>query len=201
MLAAAFPDARILITIREQMRMLTSVYMQYLSRGGTRSPEDFFTEENAPGYPRFRTEHFRYDWLVGLYRDLFGAGNVLVLTQEEMAGDLAGFLAKLSAFAEAPAPGRLSGPDGALGRELPRDRGAAAAPDQPFPGRAGLAGTGARSGRDIGRALPLGGGRRAPSGAGPRLRPQASRDRPRRRAVRGAVRRQQPGARTHGSGT
>ena len=102
LLAAAFPDARILITIREQMRMLTSVYMQYLSRGGTRSPEDFFTEENAPGYPRFRTGHFRYDWLIGLYRDLFGAENVLVLTQEEMASDLAGFLAKLSAFAEAP---------------------------------------------------------------------------------------------------
>jgi hypothetical protein len=102
LLAAAFPDARILITIREQMRMLTSVYMQYLSRGGTLPPESFFTETNAPGYPRFRIEHFRYDWLVGLYRGLFGDGNVLVLTQEEMAGDLAGFLAKLSAFAEAP---------------------------------------------------------------------------------------------------
>ena len=102
LLAAAFPDARILITIREQTRMLTSVYMQYLSRGGALPPEGFFAEENAPGYPRFRAEHFRYDWLIGLYRDLFGAENVLVLTQEEMAGDLAGFLAKLSAFAEAP---------------------------------------------------------------------------------------------------
>lgn len=102
LLAAAFPDARILITIREQTRMLTSVYMQYLSRGGALPPEKFFVEENAPGYPRFRTEHFRYHWLVGLYRDLFGAGSVLVLTHEEMAGDLAGFLAKLSAFAEAP---------------------------------------------------------------------------------------------------
>jgi hypothetical protein len=102
LLAQAFPDARILITIREQRRILTSVYMQYLSRGGTLPPEGFFAEQNAPGYPRFRAEHFRYAWLIGLYRDLFGAGNVLVLTQEEMARDLAGFLAKLSAFAEAP---------------------------------------------------------------------------------------------------
>ena len=102
LLARAFPDARILITIREQRRTLVSVYMQYLSRGGTLPPGDFFAEENAPGYPRFRAEHFRYDWLIGLYRDLFGASNVLVLTQEEMARDLAGFLAKLSAFAEAP---------------------------------------------------------------------------------------------------
>ena len=102
LLAAAFPDARILITIREQTRMLVSVYMQYLSRGGALPPEGFFAEENAPGYPRFRAEHFRYHWLVGLYRDLFGAGNVLVLTQEEMARDLAGFLAQISAFAEAP---------------------------------------------------------------------------------------------------
>ena len=190
LLAAAFPDARILITIREQMRMLTSVYMQYLSRGGTRSPEDFFTEENAPGYPRFRTGHFRYDWLVGLYRDLFGAENVLVLTQEEMASRSRGVSREALGLRRGPAPGRLSGPDGALGRELPRDGGAAAAPDQPLPGRPGLAGAGARSGRGLGRALPLGGGRRAPSGAGPRLRPQAPRDRPRGRALRGAVRRQ-----------
>ena len=102
LLAEAFPDARILITIREQRRILTSVYMQYLSRGGTLPPERFFAEENAPGYPRFRAGHFRYDWMAGLYQDLFGAENVLVLTQEEMAGDLAGFLAKISAFAEAP---------------------------------------------------------------------------------------------------
>jgi hypothetical protein len=102
LLADAFPGARILITIREQMRTLASVYMQYLSRGGALPPECFFAEENAPGYPRFRAEHFRYDWLTGLYRDLFGARNVLVLTQEEMTRDLGGFLAKLSAFAEAP---------------------------------------------------------------------------------------------------
>ena len=100
-LAEAFPDARVLITIREQIRMLTSVYMQYLLQGGTRQPAAFFSERGEPGYPRFRSEHFRYDWLVGHYRELFGAENVLVLTQEQMARDLAGFLERLAAFAEA----------------------------------------------------------------------------------------------------
>ena len=101
-LAEAFPDARVLITIREQIRMLTSVYMQYISRGGTKRPEAFFLEGNAPGYARFSAAHFRYHRLVGLYRDLFGPDNVLVLTQERMAGDLAGYLATLAVFADSP---------------------------------------------------------------------------------------------------
>ena len=101
-LAEAVPDARVLITIREQFRMLTSIYMQYLSRGGTKPPEAFFLEENEPGYARFSAAHFRYHRLVALYRDLFGPENVLVLTQERMAEDLAGYLTTLAVFADAP---------------------------------------------------------------------------------------------------
>ena len=119
-LAEAVPDAHILITIREQLRMLTSVYMQYISRGGTKRPEAFFLEENAPGYARFSAAHFRYHRLVELYRDLFGPDNVLVLTQERMAGDLAGYLATLAAFADSPCARGCPGTPSAPARAIPK---------------------------------------------------------------------------------
>ena len=100
-LRALFPRARIVVTIREQVKIIASVYMQYLSRCGTKPPEAFFRETETPGYESFSAIHFCYHHLVGLYRDLFGVDRVLVLTQEEMAGDLAGFIGKAAMFADA----------------------------------------------------------------------------------------------------
>lgn len=82
------PDARILISVRHQRRMLTSVYMQYLSRGGTVSPEVFFDGDPDLGFYGFRPEHFEYHRLVALYQDLFGAENVHVISQESLARDM-----------------------------------------------------------------------------------------------------------------
>lgn len=82
------PDARILISVRHQLRMLTSVYMQYLSRGGTVSPETFFGGDPDLGFYGFRPEHFEYHRLVGLYQSLFGAENVHVIAQESLAEDM-----------------------------------------------------------------------------------------------------------------
>jgi hypothetical protein len=93
------PNARILITIREQMRALTSVYMQYLLRGGTLSPKAFFADEPEIGYVAFAPEHLEYHRLVALYRDLFGPENVLVATQESLAADSLAFAERLAAFA------------------------------------------------------------------------------------------------------
>lgn len=92
------PDARILISIRSQMRILTSVYMQYLMRGGTSKPEVFFAGDPELGFYGFRPEHFEYDRLVGLYQDLFGAENVHVTTQERLVRDMDGVAAELAEF-------------------------------------------------------------------------------------------------------
>jgi hypothetical protein len=170
-LAEAVPDARVLITVREQFRMLTSVYMQYISRGGTKRPEAFFLEGNAPGYARFSAAHFRYHRLVRLYRDIFGPDNVLVLTQERMAGDLAGYLATLAAFAESPVreglPGKAvrsgqSYPEAAapLLRRINHLRGGAASPE-PLIDLGGLGdtlyrGAGKLAHGPAGRLLPAG---------------------------------------------
>ncbi len=93
------PDARILISIRAQMRILTSVYMQYLMRGGTIRPEVFFAGDPELGFHGFRAEHFEYHRLVGLYQELFGAENVHVVTQESIAQDMDGATWGLARFA------------------------------------------------------------------------------------------------------
>lgn len=87
-LKAIAPDARILISIRSQMRILTSVYMQYLLRGGTMGPELFFAGDPELGFYGFRPEHFEYHRLVKLYQELFGADNVHIITQESLRTEM-----------------------------------------------------------------------------------------------------------------
>jgi hypothetical protein len=106
-LKAIAPNAKILITIREQMRSLTSIYMQYLSRGGSMKPDRFFADEPVIGYYAFGPEHLDYHRLVGLYAELFGLENVHVTTQERLAKDPLGLIRDLDAFAGVTAAGDL----------------------------------------------------------------------------------------------
>ena len=98
-LKAIAPNAKILITIRSQMRALTSIYMQYLFRGGTMSPELFFDGDPDLGFHGFRSEHFEYHRLIGLYQSLFGPDNVHVVTQEGLKADMDASMRGLAAFA------------------------------------------------------------------------------------------------------
>lgn len=98
-LKAIAPDAKILISIRAQLKILPSVYMQYLLRGGTLPYDRFFEGTDVPGFFGFRPEHFEYDRLVALYQELFGAANVHVLTQESLQADMEAASTALAAFA------------------------------------------------------------------------------------------------------
>ncbi len=98
-LKAIAPDARILISVRSQLRVLTSVYMQYLVRGGTVSPQLFFAGDPELGFFGFRAEHFEYHRLVRLYQELFGAENVHVITQESLKADMDRATRRLAEFA------------------------------------------------------------------------------------------------------
>lgn len=98
-LKAIAPKAKILVSIRAQPRILTSVYMQYLLRGGTMSPALFFAGDPELGFFGFRAEHFEYHRLIGLYQDLFGAANVHVITQESLKTDMDGATRALGEFA------------------------------------------------------------------------------------------------------
>lgn len=97
-LAAIAPGARILITIREQIAIMTSVYMQHIRRAGTMSPRHFFDERPFTGYTKFSPENFFYHRLVGLYQELFGADNVLVLPMEAIARDQTAAIRRIAAF-------------------------------------------------------------------------------------------------------
>lgn len=106
-LKAAAPDARILITLREQLRASTSEYMQYIARAGAMKPANYFADDPVDGYAKFTAEHFEFHRLVGLYRDLFGPTNVLVMTQEALAKDGVAYARRLGEFAGVTKPGDL----------------------------------------------------------------------------------------------
>ncbi|MEX0351333.1 MAG: hypothetical protein AB3N15_18070 [Paracoccaceae bacterium] len=107
-LKAIAPEAKILVSIRAQLKILPSVYMQYLLRGGTLTYDQFYAGVDVPGFFGFQHEHFEYDRLIGLYQDLFGAENVHVLTQESLAADKEAACAALAAFASNTAYAGLS---------------------------------------------------------------------------------------------
>lgn len=103
-LARLMPEARILITIREQISAIASTYMQYLRRGGTKPPERFFTDPAVAGYSAFDPVHFEYDRLLAHYVDLFGADRVHVETNEALAREPEAVAARLAAFVGRPVP-------------------------------------------------------------------------------------------------
>ena len=109
-LHAIAPEAKILISIRAQQKILPSVYMQYLLRGGTMPYEMFFKGTDVPGFYGFDKVHFEYDRLVGLYQQLFGAHNVYVMTQESLAADMDAACAALARFAGNSAFSQVSEP-------------------------------------------------------------------------------------------
>ena len=97
---AAFPDARILIGIRQQEAMLESLYFQYIRMGGTDRLETLLgANTDRAGYrPTFRLDHLEYDLMIEHYAGLFGAQNVLALPLELLAADPAEYVARINGF-------------------------------------------------------------------------------------------------------
>lgn len=83
-LHATFPEAKVLIGIREQRSMLRSHWGQYIKQDGEWPMTQFFgTGQEPPGFvPICRLDHFEYDLLIGRYIDLFGRDNVKILPYE-----------------------------------------------------------------------------------------------------------------------
>ncbi len=87
-LYATFPEARILVIIREQKSILLSAYGQCIKFGMTPTIEEFFgtipTDEKQADYsnPIFKLDFVKYDSLIEYYQNLFGKENVLILPFE-----------------------------------------------------------------------------------------------------------------------
>ena len=96
----AFPQARILILIRNQIDYLTSIYAFRVLRVGheSRSFDRFITEEGAKGL----FNHLEYHRLVKYYHRLFGPEQVLVLPMELLSRSTSEFCGKICSFMQLP---------------------------------------------------------------------------------------------------
>lgn len=108
-LAATCGGAKILLTVRAQLAVTRSIYIQYLKRGGRLSIEDFLGYSAEPNYGWFNADVIHYGRLARHYGALFGHENVLVLPQELMAKDRQAWLGHLFRFVTGmDLPGDLS---------------------------------------------------------------------------------------------
>lgn len=98
-----FPDARIVITLRNQEDIIVSNYKQYVREGGIGSFA-YYTKGDPPErIPTFNLKQFEYDQLAELYFDLFGEKNVCILRMEDLIERPDQFLHELCEFTSSTA--------------------------------------------------------------------------------------------------
>lgn len=109
LLHGSFPEARVLIVVREQRSMVASAY-KFLVNGWqgrlSASIEQFLDQspmEHEQYAPLFEPESLCYHRLVGYYQKLFGQEAVLVLPYEWMREDRGAFINRIRAHVGLPA--------------------------------------------------------------------------------------------------
>ena len=100
-LKSTFPNAKILIVIREQIDMLLSLYKWMLSNQSSLTLEEFlYQPASSTGFePNFRLEYLEYHHLIQYYQTLFGKENVLVNTYEQLKESPTEFFKRINEFA------------------------------------------------------------------------------------------------------
>lgn len=78
-----FPEATIIVFIRNQIDFLASAYSSYLSHGGTYSFQDLFRQGKLGDGSMFSFEYLDYIKLIKHYENLFGKNKVHVFLYEE----------------------------------------------------------------------------------------------------------------------
>jgi hypothetical protein len=108
-LKEVFPEARILIVIREQRSIIVSTYKQYVKGGGPGTLRQFLEPPTSTSMrvPGFDFRHFEYEHLLRHYRSLFGPEIVLTLAFEQFVREPADFVAEIGRFAGLPVSGEL----------------------------------------------------------------------------------------------
>ncbi|WP_262386614.1 hypothetical protein ROLI_045370 (plasmid) [Roseobacter fucihabitans] len=103
-LARTFPEAKVFMMFREQSSIIYSLYGEHVRNGGQHSFEEFIGTGNEPAgwAPLCRLSFFEYDRLLQMYRDIFGADNVLALPLELMKSDPDAFMQRFFGFLDLP---------------------------------------------------------------------------------------------------
>ncbi len=89
-----FPEATIVIFIRNQISFLASVYSSYLTHGGTYTFKKLFKSGKLGDGTMFAFEFIDYYKLIKLYQEAFGKDHVLVYVYEEFMENNRAFLEK-----------------------------------------------------------------------------------------------------------
>ncbi|MGB3238363.1 MAG: hypothetical protein WBB29_08710 [Geitlerinemataceae cyanobacterium] len=99
-MAATFPDAKILMVIREQKATILSSYREHIKMGETTTLDRFIgAYDRKPGFgPPCQLDYLEYDRTIAYYHNLFGAENVLVLPFELLRHNLQDFGDKIFHF-------------------------------------------------------------------------------------------------------
>jgi hypothetical protein len=92
------PGARIVIVIRNQIDLIVSRYSEYVLGGGTGDFELFVTEFLKCSTDGVNYYQNYYSRIIEVFQHDFGADNVLVLLQEELAADEKGIIERLCLF-------------------------------------------------------------------------------------------------------
>lgn len=94
-LKEVLPSARILMVFRAQETMIRSCYHQYIVAGGSLSLAGYMRMSYRFIVPTFSLEYFRYDKLLSLYIEHFGAKNVLALPYEQFLSEPENFISRI----------------------------------------------------------------------------------------------------------
>lgn len=93
-----FPNAKILIVIREQSSWLLSNYFRYLTVGGNHSLNKYLNTKYDGKRPGFSPAHLEYHHLIENYQSNFSKENVLVIPYEQLFLSKEVFLKELGNF-------------------------------------------------------------------------------------------------------
>lgn len=93
-LRETFPEASIIIFIREQVEAIESAYKQYVKRGGTCGFKRWIFNRRKT-VPSFSLDYFRYEKLIGYYKLIFGNQRVYVYCYEDLRKNPKGLVDKL----------------------------------------------------------------------------------------------------------
>ncbi|MBC6410108.1 MAG: sulfotransferase domain-containing protein [Ekhidna sp.] len=91
---------KIIITLRNQVDIIDSMYRQYIVQGGVMRFKDFLDLEEKwkLSVRPFYLGYLEYEKLIKLYHEAFGKENVLVLFQENLKRDHNAFINELLSF-------------------------------------------------------------------------------------------------------
>jgi len=97
-ISKVLPGAHILISIREQLALIASVYKQYLRIGGTMTFRQYAMPTRDYRVPGFDHTKYEYHHLIKYYQDLLGSDRVHVTLVEDLASDPLSYFQSLSSL-------------------------------------------------------------------------------------------------------